>query len=223
MQTQLQPRCEENILTVTPNLKPRSAPNLARLNDRELVDLYVAGNEACLVTLIERHKNLLFGFIMKRARNKNLAEDIFQETFFKVIRCLKEGRYNEQDKFMAWVMRIARNMLIDHFRYNARHRMISSVRNSEGEQTDIFNVIEVEEPMNRTHVEKRQAHRHIRHLIKRLPHRQRQILIMREYLDMSFKEIKKFRRMNINTALGSMRYALINLRKMAKEEGLKFG
>ena len=219
MQTQFR---EEKILTLIPNLKPRPVSNLANLSDRELVDQYVLGNEACLVMLIERHKKLLFGFIMKRARNKDLAEDIFQETFFKVIRCLKEGRYNEEDKFMAWVMRIARNMMIDHFRKQARHRMISSVRNSDGEQTDIFNAIDIEEKVQRTHVEKRQAHRQIRHLIKRLPERQRQILIMREYFDMSFKEIKKFRKMNINTALGSMRYALINLRKMAKEEGLKF-
>ena len=219
MQTKLQQSGMENILTAIPNLKVR---NLTRLEDSVLVDMYVSGNETCLEVLIERHKNLLFGFIMKRARNKDLAEDIFQETFFKVIRCLKEGKYNEQDKFMAWVMRIARNMIIDHFRYNARHRMISSVRNSDGEREDIFNVIDVEEPMRRTHIEKRQAHRHIRHLIKRLPNRQRQILVMREYFDMSFKEIKKFRRMNLNTALGSMRYALINLRKMAKEEGLKF-
>lgn len=222
MQTQLQPRCEENILTVIPPLKSRAVPNLACLNDRELVDRYVAGNEDCLVALIERHKKLLFGFIMKRARNTALAEDIFQETFFKVIRCLKDGRYNEEDKFMAWVMRIARNMIIDHFRKANRQRMISSVRNSAGEQTDIFNVIDIEEKVHRTHIEKRQAHRQIRHLIKRLPNRQRQILVMREYFDMSFKEIKKFRRINLNTALGSMRYALINLRKMAKEEGLKF-
>ncbi len=219
MQTQFR---EASFLTASQNLKSRSALNLHRLGDKELVDMYISGSEDCLAVLIERHKNLLFGFIMKRARNKDLAEDIFQETFFKVIRCLKEGRYNEQDKFIAWVMRIARNLIIDHFRYTSRHRMISSVRNSDGEREDIFNVIEVKEPINSTHIEKRQAHRHIRHLIKRLPHRQRQVLIMREYLDMSFKEIKKFRRMNINTALGSMRYALINLRKMAKEDGLKF-
>lgn len=219
MQTQFQPLGKENFLTALPNSKTKE---LTRLDDSELVNMYMAGNETCLEVLVERHKKLLFGFIMKRARNKDLSEDIFQETFFKVIRCLKEGRYNEQDKFMAWVMRIARNLIIDHFRYTARHRMISSVRNSEGEREDIFNVIDVEEQIQRTHIEKRQAHRHIRHLIKRLPSRQRQVLVMREYLDMSFKEIKKFRRMNINTALGSMRYALINLRKMAKEEGLKF-
>ncbi|MEK6615598.1 MAG: sigma-70 family RNA polymerase sigma factor [Bacteroidota bacterium] len=222
MQTQLPSRCEENILTVIPNLKTRSVPNLVGLDDTELVSRYVNGDEACLAILVERHKNRMFAFIIKRTRDRMLAEDIFQETFFKVIRSLKAGMYNEQDKFINWAMRISRNLIIDHFRRCARVRTISSVRNAEGEQTDIFNVIDVEEKIHRTHVEKRQAHRQIRHLIKRLPNRQRQVLVMREYFDMSFNEIKKFRRMNINTALGAMRYAIINLRKMAKQEGLKF-
>lgn len=251
MQTQLQIRKEESILKIIPtevrknyvkqrvnsiNLKPcrtyerenahqdksRSVSNLAFLNDRDLVDRYVEGNETCLEVLIERHKRRMFAFIIKLTRNRALAEDIFQETFFKVIRSLKGGLYNEEDKFLPWAMRISRNMIIDYFRRAGRVRMISSVRNSEGEQTDIFDVIDVEDKVHRTHVEKRQSHRQIRHLIKLLPDEQRQVLVMREYLDMSFKEICKLTKMNLNTALGRMRYAIINLKKMANEQNLSY-
>lgn len=208
MQSQLHSRHEDIILTAAPNLK--------NLNDRELVDRYVDGDEVCLEVLIERHKGRIFGFIVKRVRDRMLAEDIFQETFFKVIRSLKGGLYNEEDKFLPWVMRISRNMIIDHYRRAGRIRMISSVRSQDGEQTDIFNVIDVGEKIQATHVEKRQAHRHIRKLIKKLPIEQRQVLVMREYFDMSFKEICKLYKMNLNTALGRMRYAIINLKKMAK-------
>ena len=213
MQTQIQPRQKEQV---------HLQLNLKKLTDRELVDLYLGGNEECLGVLVERHQAQLFGFIFRITHDRDLANDVFQETFFKAIRSLKSGRYNEQDKFLQWVMRISKNMIIDHQRRAQRIRMISSVKNSEGEREDIFNVINVGEKINTRHIEKRQAHRQIRHLIKQLPERQRQVLIMREYFDMSFKEIKKFRRININTALGAMRYALINLRKMAKEEGLRF-
>lgn len=192
------------------------------LSDRELVEQYVDGNEPCLAVLLERHKARIFGHIIKLVRNRALAEDIFQETFFKVIRSLKSGLYKEDDKFLPWVMRISRNMIIDHFRRAGRVRMISSVRNSDGDQEDIFNVIDVQESEQSTHVEKRQAHRQIRHLIKRLPEEQRQVLIMREYLDMSFNEICKVTKMNLNTALGRMRYAIMNLKKMAIEENVSY-
>lgn len=205
----------------TPSEKPAGKnPNL--LSDRELVEQYVEGNEQCLVTLLERHKRRIFSHIIKLVRNRALAEDIFQETFFKVIRSLKAGLYKEDDKFLPWVMRISRNMIIDHFRRAGRIRMVSSVKNSDGEQEDIFNVIDVEEKERCTHVEKRQAHRQIRHLIKQLPEEQRQVLIMREYLDMSFNEICEVTKMNLNTALGRMRYAIINLKKMAQEGNLSY-
>ncbi|MBI4945642.1 MAG: sigma-70 family RNA polymerase sigma factor [Bacteroidetes bacterium] len=214
MQTQFHLRKEAKILTAALNLKT--------LSDRELVDRYVDGDESCLEVLIERHKGLIFGFIVKRVRDQMLAEDIFQETFFKVIRSLKSKLYNEEDKFLQWVMRISRNMIIDHYRRSGRVRMVSTVRNKDGEQTDIFNVIDVSENVHSTHVEKRQAHRHIRKLIKKLPIEQRQVLVMREYLDMSFNEICKMYKMNLNTALGRMRYAINNLKKMAKEESLSY-
>jgi len=204
------------------NEKPVLLKNLKSLTDRELVEQYVEGNEQCLAELLERHKRRIFSHIVKLVRNRALAEDIFQETFFKVIRSLKSGLYKEDDKFLPWVMRISRNMIIDHFRRAGRVRMISSVRNSDGEQEDIFNVIDVVEKEETTHVEKRQAHRQIRHLIKRLPEEQRQVLIMREYLDMSFNEICEVTKMNLNTALGRMRYAIMNLKKMATETNLSY-
>lgn len=214
MHTQIHFRHEDTILAARLNLK--------FLNDRELVDRYIEGDESCLEVLIERHKGRIFSFIIKRVRDKMLAEDIFQETFFKVIRSLKGGLYNEEDKFLPWVMRISRNMIIDHFRRAGRIRMVSSVRNQDGEQTDIFNVIDVGEKIYVTHVEKRQAHRHIRKLIKNLPGEQRQVLVMREYFDMSFNEICKLYKINLNTALGRMRYAIINLKKMAKEDNIGY-
>ncbi len=202
--------------------KLESPSLLSKLSDRELVDRYVAGDESCLTELVHRHKRRMFGFIMKLVRNRTLAEDIFQETFFKVIRSLKGGNYNEEDKFLPWAMRISRNMIIDHFRRAGRIRMISHVRNQDGEADDIFNVIDVGERINIRHIEKRQTHRQIRHLIKKLPSEQRQVLIMREYLDMSFNEICDLTKMNLNTALGRMRYAVLNLKKMAAEEKLSY-
>lgn len=191
-----------------------------KLTDRELVDQYIQGKEYCLEILLERHKGRIFGHIMKLVRNRELAEDVFQETFFKVIRSLKGGLYNEEDKFVSWVMRISKNMIIDHFRRAAKLRMISTVKNADGMQEDIFNVVDVGEKINIKHIEKRQVHRQIRHLIKRLPDDQREVLVMREYFNMSFNEICDMTNMNLNTALGRMRYAIINLRKMAKEENL---
>lgn len=190
-------------------------------SDRELIDEYLGGNEKCLAVLVNRHKDKLFSFIMNRTHgNVAYAEDVFQETFFKAVCSLKTGKYCEQDKFLNWLMRIARNLIIDNARHNQRVRWITTVKNAEGESEDIFNVIDVSEKISIRHFEKRQAHRKIRHLIKRLPVEQKQVLIMREYFDMSFKEISKFSRINMNTALGRMRYALINLRKMASNERL---
>lgn len=203
-----------------PVLPTHLQKKFANLTDRELVDQYIQGKEQCLEALIERHKGRIFGHIMKLVRNRELAEDVFQETFFKVIRSLKGGLYNEEDKFVSWVMRISKNMIIDHFRREAKIRMISTVKNADGVREDIFNVIDVGEKINIKHIEKRQVHRQIRHLIKRLPDDQREVLIMREYFDMSFNEICDMTNMNLNTALGRMRYAIINLRKMAKEENL---
>ena len=215
MKTQISIRDE-----AMPVLPSHLQKKINKLTDRELVDQYIQGKEQCLEVLLERHKARIFGHIMKLVRNRELAEDVFQETFFKVIRSLKGGLYNEEDKFVSWVMRISKNMIIDHFRRAAKIRMISTVKNADGVREDIFNVMDVGEKINIKHIEKRQAHRQVRHLIKRLPDDQREVLIMREYFDMSFNEICDMTNMNLNTALGRMRYAIINLRKMAKEENL---
>ena len=206
--------------TALPVLPSQLQKKHNKLTDRELIDQYIQGKEQSLEVLLERHKGRIFGHIMKLVRNRELAEDVFQETFFKVIRSLKSGLYNEEDKFVSWVMRISKNMIIDHFRRAAKIRMISTVKNADGVREDIFNVIDVGERINIKHIEKRQVHRQIRHLIKRLPIDQREVLVMREYFDMSFNEICDMTNMNLNTALGRMRYAIINLRKMAKEENL---
>lgn len=192
--------------------------NLNQLTDRGLVKLYVKGTDECLAILLERHKAILFASIFKLVKDRALAEDFFQETFFKVIRSLKTGMYNEEDKFLPWIIRIARNMIIDHYRRIARLKTVSTIRNADGEREDIFNVLDIGEKPISSHMEKRQSHRQIRHLIKRLPDEQRKILIMREYFDMSFNEICALTKMNLNTALGRMRYAMISLKKMADEE-----
>jgi len=214
----------EVVFTASPQKNPSEGiywpKNHHSLNDRELIEEYSQGNEDCLALLLDRHKRRIFSHILKLVRDRALAEDIFQETFYKAIRSIKGGLYKEDDKFLPWIMRISRNMIIDHFRRAKRIRMISSVQNSQGQQEDIFNVIDVSDTTQSTHVEKRQAHRQIRHLIKRLPIEQRQVLVMREYFDMSFKEICKMTKMNMNTALGRMRYAIINLRKMAEETSI---
>jgi RNA polymerase sigma factor (sigma-70 family) len=196
--------------------------NIKLLSDRELVERYIKGEEYGLAVLLERHKRRIFGHIFKLVRSKALAEDVFQETFFKVIRSMKSGLYREEDRFLPWVLRISKNMIIDHFRRAKRIRMISTLRNDDGERVDIFNVIDVCDKPNLSRVEKRQAHRQIRHLIKRLPEEQRQILVMREYLDMSFNEICKLTKINLNTALGRMRYAIINLKKMAAKANISY-
>lgn len=214
MQAQVQLRCEDQLLT-------NSSPIIQLQSDRELIDQYLGGNEECMSVLVNRHKSKLFTFIMNRTYgNFTYSEDVFQETFVKAIHSIKSGKYREQDKFVNWLMRIARNLIIDNARRNQRVRWISTVKNADGEKEDIFNVIDVGEKISIRHFEKRQAHRKIRHLIKRLPKEQMQVLILREYFDMSFKEISKFRRVNVNTALCRMRYALIALRRMIAKERL---
>ncbi len=209
--------------TSPPIKRVQNAPlSLTNLHDSELVRRYIHGDEACLEVLLNRHKGLVFGNIFKMTRDRMLAEDIFQETFFKVISSLKQGNYNEEDKFLPWIMRISRNLTMDHFRMTKKKRTISTIQNSDGEREDIFNVIDFCEKKDFNTFEKRQVHRQIRHLIKRLPENQRQILVMREYFDMSFNEICNLTKLNLNTALGIMRNAIISLRAMAKEDNIVY-
>lgn len=189
-------------------------------NDQSLVSLYIGGNESALETLIQRHKKRLFAYIMTIANNKDLAEDIFQETFFKVINTLRKGQYNEEGKFLPWIERIAHNLLIDYFRKNKRMPTISGGTNEEGEEFDIFDLISNGEMNVEQEISKCQLNKDIRKMVTMLPDDQKEVLMMRHYYDMSFKEIAEYTNVSINTALGRMRYALINLRKMIEENGL---
>jgi RNA polymerase sigma-70 factor (ECF subfamily) len=188
------------------------------VDDQELVNQYINGEESALATLISRHKRRIFSYIMLTIKDRALAEDIFQDTFIKVINTLKKGHYNEEGKLLSWVLRIAHNLMIDSFRLDKRMPTISGGTNSEGEEFDIFSVIAGKDRNVEQEICQTQMRKDIRKLVERLPIEQREVLMMRHYYDMSFKEISEQTNVSINTALGRMRYALINLRKMIEEK-----
>jgi RNA polymerase sigma-70 factor, ECF subfamily len=188
------------------------------LSDNELVKLYIDGNEDCLAVLVKRHKRRIFSYIFLITRNKALTEDIFQETFFKVIQTLKRNQYNEEGKFLPWILRIAKNLIIDHFRKVKKMPSISTIINEEGEETSIFDVIPDDSSEVKDVEESKVFKQHIRSIVNRLPPDQKEVVIMRTYYDMSFKEIAEITNVSINTSLGRMRYALINLKKMLDDQ-----
>ncbi|MBL7922032.1 MAG: sigma-70 family RNA polymerase sigma factor [Bacteroidia bacterium] len=191
------------------------------LNDNELVQLYIGGNEESLSVLLTRHKRKIFSSIMVVVKNKALAEDIFQDTFFKVIQTLKRGQYSEEGKFLPWVIRIARNLIIDHFRRIKKMPPVPIYVNEEGEEISVFNTLasDTQEPDNFDETAK--FKKSIRSIINELPADQREVVIMRTYYDMSFKEIADVTNVSINTALGRMRYGLLNLKKLIEERKLE--
>ncbi len=186
------------------------------MDDNRLVKLYIKGNEGALSVLITRHKQRVYSHIYLLVRNRDLTEDFFQDTFFKVIQSLKSGHYYEDGKFLAWVLRIAHNLVIDHFRKAKKMPLMPNVINEEGEEVDIFSILKIEDdsrqPEERQHIKKV-----MRSLIEELPYEQKEVLIMRTYYDMSFKEIAEMTNSSINTSLGRMRYALINIKKMMED------
>jgi len=186
---------------------------LLKLSDQDLVSLYIKGNEDALEIIINRHRSRIFSYIIATIKDKTLAEDFFQDTFIKVIKTLRGGRYNEEGKFLPWVMRIAHNLMIDYFRKAKRFRAVRG-RNSDNEEIDIFNTIRNEELNIEELLVKDQVRNDVKELIERLPTEQKEVVKLRYYYDMSFKEISEFTDVSINTALGRMRYALINLRKV---------
>jgi len=188
------------------------------IDDQELVNQYIKGEESAIAILIHRHKRRIFSYIMLTIKDRALAEDIFQDTFIKVISNLKKGHYNEEGKFISWVLRIAHNLMIDTFRQDKRLPTISGGTNSNGEEFDIFSLIPDENPNKEQEICRTQKRKDIRKLLEQLPADQREVLMMRHYYDMSFKEIADQTNVSINTALGRMRYALINLRKMIEEK-----
>jgi RNA polymerase sigma factor (sigma-70 family) len=186
------------------------------LNDNELVQLYIGGNEDSLAILLERHKRKIFSSIIVVVKDQSLAEDIFQDTFYKVIQTLKKGQYSEEGKFLPWVVRIARNLIIDHFRRAKKMPPVPVYVNEEGEEISVFNSLAASNDKDQTE-ETKNFKKSIRNLINRLPVDQREVVLMRMYYDMSFKEISEFTQVSINTSLGRMRYALFNLKKMIAE------
>lgn len=191
------------------------------LDDNELVKLYMNGNEESLSILVKRHKRRIFSYIYLITRNKTLTEDVFQETFFKVIQTLKKQQYNEEGKFLPWILRIAKNLIIDHFRKVKKMPSISSVTNDEGEETSIFDIIPDNTENTKDTEETKLFKESIRKIVNELPQDQKEVVIMRTYYDMSFKEIAEVTNVSINTSLGRMRYALINLKKMLEEKNVE--
>ena len=186
------------------------------LSDNELVQRFVGGDQYSLEILIQRHKGRVFSYILLIVKKQELAEDIFQETFIKVIRSLKKGRYTENGKFVSWVLRISHNLIIDHFR---KEKLKGTVSNDSLE-IDIFNSQRFSEDTIEDQMVNTQILSEVKDLIKELPEDQQQVIIMRHYLDLSFKEIAEQTDVSINTALGRMRYALINLRKLVEKKNL---
>ena len=185
---------------------------LQQYSDQDLVKLYLNGDESVLEELLRRHKSKIYTSIYLLVKDQYLAEDIFQDAFIKVINTLRSGRYNEEGKFLPWVMRIAHNLVIDYFRREKRGPVITS---ADGE-TDVLNMLQVYEESAEDRMLREQTHFDLRAMIQRLPDDQKEVLIMRHYADLSFKEIAELTEVSINTALGRMRYALSNLRKMMK-------
>ncbi len=189
---------------------------LNSLNDNELVQRFIKGDQNSLETLIVRHKSRVFSYILLIVKNKELAEDIFQETFIKVIRSLKRGKYIENGKFVSWVLRISHNLIIDHFR---KEKLKGTVSNDSSD-VDIFNSQKFAEDTIEDQMVNQQILNEVKHLVTELPDDQRQVIYMRHYMGLSFKEISEQTDVSINTALGRMRYALINLRKLIDEKKL---
>ena len=183
--------------------------------DATLVSDYINGDEKSLETLIKRHRQRIYSFIYSKVYDRDVAEDIFQDTFIKVIRTLKRGAYNEEGKFLPWVMRISHNLVIDFFRKNKRMPKFDNAGDF-----NIFSVLSDSSLNAEKTIIKEQVEQDVRRLVDELPNDQKEVLMMRIYNDMSFKEISERTGVSINTALGRMRYALINLRKIIDKHNI---
>ena len=190
-----------------------------RMEDRDLITAYVNGNDVAFEELLMRHKDKIYRFIYLKVRKQEIAEDIFQETFVKVINTLKLGNYNEEGKFLPWAMRIAHNLVIDYFRKTNRVRLISESSSKRDDYT-IFHTIATEDKNVQEEWCSGELENQMVELIEHLPQTQLDILKMRLYKEMSFKDIADLENISINTALGRMRYALINLRKLIEKHQL---
>ncbi len=180
-----------------------------QLSDALLVKDYVAGNENALATLIKRHESKIYGFIYSKISDRDISNDLFQDTFIKVIKTLKSNSYNEEGKFLPWVMRISHNLIVDHYRKTKKMPMFR-----ETEEFSIFSILSDDSLSIENKMISEQVEVDLRKIIEELPNDQKEVLVMRMYQDMSFKEISETTGVSINTALGRMRYALMNLRKV---------
>ncbi len=186
---------------------------LTNLTDQQLIHLYVNGDNDAFSTIVLRYKEKIFTSIYLLVKDRYLAEDFFQEVFIKVIDTLRAGKYTDEGKFLPWAMRIAHNMCVDHFRKVKRTPTIKT-----SDDKDIFEVLNFFEPGADQKMMANQSHDRVRRLVDMLPEDQREVIILRHYADLSFKEISALTNCSINTALGRMRYGLINLRKMMTEK-----
>lgn len=183
--------------------------------DQELVLAYQNGEQKVFQILLERHQQRVFNYILSLVKDPAVADDIFQDTFIKVVNTLRSGAYHDEGKFIKWVMRIAHNLVIDNARKGQKYRMVY-----DNDEYSVFDTLNTSEFNVQDKMIKAQIYKDIKYLIKQLPKEQRRVLIMRHYADMSFKEIAERTGVSINTALGRMRYALINMRRMAEEKSM---
>ena len=189
--------------------------DVQKLTDQELIKTYLNGHDAAFEVLLKRHKDKIYTSIYLFVKDTEKANDIFQDVFIKIVDTLRKGKYNHEGKFLQWAMRISYNMCVDNFRRSKRRTKVSAT-----ETFDIFDVLESKDENMETRMIKSQMHQKVRKLVDQLPPEQKEVVILRHYADMSFKEISQLTRVSINTALGRMRYALINMRKMANEREL---
>ncbi|WP_010135369.1 RNA polymerase sigma factor [Ochrovirga pacifica] len=187
--------------------------SLADLRDGQLVSEYCKGNEACLAVLIERHQQKIFGFILSKTADKELANDLFQDTFVKIINTLKRGKYNEEGKFLPWALRIAHNLTMDYYRSKQRKKTQYA-----SETYDVLDFLGIEDDAGASKVEEEETLQQILEMVENLPKDQQNVLKMRIFMGLSFKEIAEQTNVSINTSLGRMRYALLNLRKIIQDK-----
>lgn len=181
-------------------------------SDQELINAYLNGDNSAFEVLLNRHKDKIYTSIYLFVKETELAEDIFQEVFIKIIDTIRKEKYNNEGKFVQWALRIAYNMCVDNFRRSKRMSMVTP-----NDAYDIFNIIESKDDHRESEIIKDQINNKLRNIIDQLPDEQREVVVLRHYADMSFKEISQMTNVSINTSLGRMRYALINLRKMVSE------
>jgi RNA polymerase sigma-70 factor (ECF subfamily) len=191
--------------------------SLITLTDEQLIALFNEGNTYAMEVLVNRHKSRIYTSIYLLVKDKYLAEDIFQDLFIKVIDTFRAGKYKEENKFVQWALRIAHNLCVDHFR-KIKNKPV--IRTSEG--ADIFDVLNFAEPSTEDKIMREQSNEKIMKLVSMLPEDQREIIILRHFADLKFREISKILNCSVNTALGRMRYALLNLRKLIEEKQIAF-